>query len=744
MRFLGKVARIAGVGVALVALGAWWTQPKRPVDSFLVRPAGAGTFTFGDIPRGRALSPDEIDGYARRLLAEMSLEEKVLQMSGDSWAWDLLTERWIGRGWSAGADRRLGLPPLVCTDGPRGVGMGSSTCFPTPMARAASWDRALEARVADAAAQEVRGHGANLWLAPCLNVLRHPRWGRAQESYGEDPYLVGEMGAALVDGAQRHNVMACAKHYALNSIEETRMRVDVRVDERTLREVYLPQFARVVQAGVASVMSAYNRVDGDYCAENRRLLREILKDEWGFRGFVMSDFFTGVHDGVKAVNAGLDLEMPTTWVLGGKLRAAVEAGRVPEPAVDQAVVRLLRRRIDYATRPERMGYGPAVVRAPAHVALAREAAEKSLVLLQNDGLLPLDRGRIGTLAVVGALADAENIGDHGSSRVRPPHVVTILEGLRAALGPRARVVHEPGADLARARAAARGADAVVVVAGFTYADEGEYIPLSVKARSEWGGDRQSLALRPADQVLIRAVAVENPRTVVVLVGGAAITVEEWKDRVGAILMAFYPGEEGGHAVARILMGDVNPSGKLPFTVPKDASQLPAFDNRSLTVEYGYYHGYTLADRKGFVPAFPFGHGLSYTTFRYANLAVEETEIGDDGEIRASVDVTNTGPRAGEEAAQLYVGFAGSKVDRPVKLLRGFEKVALAPGETKRVGFVVKAKDLAYYDPEARRWVVEKTDYQVLVGPSSRANDLLAARVRVGDLRPALTVTPPRR
>src|SRR5262249_38516530 len=240
----------------------------------------------------------------------------------------------------------------------------------------------------------------------------------------------------------------------------------------------------------------------------------------------------------------------------------------------------------------------------------------------------------------------------------------------------------------------------------------------------------TLGLKPADRDLILAAAAENPRTAVVLMGGAAITVEDWKDRVGAILMAFYPGERGGEALARVLLGDVNPSGKLPFTVPADASQLPPFDNQSPKVEYGYYHGYTLADAKGFTPAFPFGHGLSYTTYRYANVSLEETEIGEDGEIRASVDVTNTGRRAGEEVAQLYVGFAGSKVDRPVKLLRGFEKVALAPGETKRVGFVVKAKDLAYYDPDARRWVIEEMDYEVLVGPSSRAADLVAARVRV--------------
>ncbi|HET8645686.1 MAG TPA: glycoside hydrolase family 3 N-terminal domain-containing protein, partial [Vicinamibacteria bacterium] len=377
----------------------------------------------------------------------MTLEEKVLQMSGDTWVWDFLGERLIGRGWKAGADRRRGLPALIYADGPRGVGLGSSTCFPVAMARAASWDRALERRVGEAAGKEMRGHGAQVWLAPCLNLLRHPLWGRAQETYGEDPFLVGEMAAALVEGAQSHNVMACAKHFALNSIEETRRQVDVRADERTLREVYLPHFKRVVDADVATVMTAYNKVNGDYCGESAHLVRDILKDEWGFRGFVVSDWFHAVFDGAKAARAGLDLEMPLVDVFGSKLVAAVSSGQVAPAVVDEAVLRLLRRRIDYAARPDRMAYHPGLVRAAEHVALAREVAESSVVLLKNDGLLPLDRAKLEGLALIGPLADAENLGDRGSSRVRPLEAITLLEGLRAELGPSGRLVHEPGADL---------------------------------------------------------------------------------------------------------------------------------------------------------------------------------------------------------------------------------------------------------------------------------------------------------
>ncbi|HSD29519.1 MAG TPA: glycoside hydrolase family 3 C-terminal domain-containing protein, partial [Vicinamibacteria bacterium] len=453
--------------------------------------------------------------------------------------------------------------------------------------------------------------------------------------------------------------------------------------------------------------------------------------EWGYRGFVMSDFFAGVYDGKKAALAGLDLEMPWTVAYGRKLVSAVETGQVAPAVIDDAVLRLLRRRIEYATRPDPVAYPPALVRDREHAALAREVAEKGTVLLKNDGgLLPLDEGSVRSVAVVGRLADAPNLGDHGSSRVYPPDTVTVVEGLREALGATS-VIYEPGADVLKARAAARAGDVAVVVAGFDHSDEGEYIT-QYRDESEWGGDREDLALERADRELILAVAAENPRTIVVLIGGAAITVEEWHEKAGAILMAFYPGEQGGAAIARLLLGRVNPGGKLPFTVPKDAAQLPPFDNRALSVEYGYYHGYTLAEKKGWEPRYPFGHGLSYTTYAYANLALDAPEAREGATVTATVDVTNTGSRSGDEVVQLYVGFPGSKVDRPVKLLRGFDRVSIAPGKTRRVSLPVRVKDLAYYDAASKAWVVERLEYPVLVGGSSRSSDLLAARFRVVD------------
>jgi beta-glucosidase len=741
MRVLKKILKALGALllfiVALAAFLLWWTHPKRPVSGSFVREAGAGTFKFTDIPRGPLPSGEEVDGYARKILAEMTLQQKVLQMSGDSSLWDVLKLITVEKGKyndtpiTAGADTRLDIPPIGFSDGPRGVVMNHSTAFPVAMARGATWDRDLQRRFGDVVGKEIRAQGGTLWGGVCVNLLRHPSWGRAQETLGEDPYLLGELSVASMEAVQAHNVMGCAKHYALNSIEETRTKVDARVDERTLREVYLPHFKRLADADVASFMSAYNKVNGDYCGESRHLLREILKEEWGYRGFVMSDFFMGVYDGKKAALAGLDLEMPWTVAYGKTLVAAVEKGEVAMAVIDEAVLRLLRRKIEYATRPDPMSYPASLVRASEHAALAREVAEKSTVLLKNEGgLLPLDEAALRSVAVLGRLADAPNLGDYGSSRIYPPDTVTLVEGLREALGA-GRVAHEPGFDLAKARAAAKAASAVVVVAGFDQSDEGEYIPQKPN-KDEWGGDREALALKAADRELILAAAAENPRTIVVLIGAAAITVEEWHEKAGAILMAFYPGEQGGAALARLILGHANPSGKLPFTVPKDAARLPPFDNKSLTVEYGYYHGYTLAEKKGWEPRYPFGHGLGYTTFAYSNLSLDAKEATADGVVQVSVDVANTGPRPGEEVVQLYVGFPGSEIDRPVKLLRGFEKASLAPGETRRVTIPVPVNDLAYYDPAAKAWVVERMEYPVYVGPSSRQAGLLAANFRVSE------------
>lgn len=671
---------------------------------------------------------DERERLIGELVRAMSLRRKVNQMAGRMRIWEMLVSifRYNFRPFRAGEDRRLGIPPLRFTDGPRGVALNHSTCFPVSMARGATWDVDLEERVAEAMAVEARSQGADFFGGVCINLLRHPGWGRAQETFGEDPYLLGEMGAAMVRGSQRH-LMACVKHFACNSIEESRFYVDVRVDERTLREVYLPHFRRCVEEGAAAVMSAYNRVNGEYCAHNAHLLREILKGEWGFQGLVMSDFILGTRDTVKAARGGLDVEMPQAWFFGRKLLRAVRRGEVPESLVDEAVMRILRQKARFAS----VGagdYGPHRVACKDHVELALEVARKSIVLLKNaGGVLPLDSQKTRKLAVIGRLADLPNIGDRGSSRVRPSRVVTVLQGLRDLVGADAELIYRDGTDVRAAEEAARSADACVVVVGLSARDEGEAMPGPVKL----GGDREDLSLRPRDVRLLETVASANPRCVVVLQGGSAVLTAGWREKVPAILVAWYPGMEGGRAVAEVIFGLVNPSGKLPVTFPESNDQLPPFDKKARSVEYGYYHGYRLFDRMGMRPAFPFGFGLSYTTYEYRDLRLGAAEIPTDGELIVEAEVANTGRRAGEEVVQLYVGYPASAVDRPVKELKGFSRVRLEPGESRRVSFTLRAPALAYYDGALGRWVVERTEYEACVGPSSDPADLrLRARFRI--------------
>lgn len=634
-----------------------------------------------------------VEARITELLAMLSPDEKIALMHGDA-----IVPR--GGVWLASRNERLGIPGFRMLDGPRGLSRWSgerATAFPVAMMRGATWDPALERRVGQAIARELRSAGANVLLAPTINVLRHPRWGRAQETYGEDPHHLGAMGAAFIEGAQSEGIIASVKHFALNSIENTRHEVDVVVDERTLREVYLPHFRRaVVDAQVGSVMSAYNQVNGRYCDVNAHLLTDILRDEWGFAGFVESDWLWGTHGDVESVRAGLDIEMPAKNRFR-RLKSALEEGRIEERELDASVRRILRAQLCFGLE-ERGPDEPGVRESAEHRALAREVAERGIVLLRNEGVLPLDRESLGSVAVVGRAADVENIGDAGSSAVEPGEVVTALEGLRA-MG--VTVIEEPDdAQLA-------SAGAVIVVTGLLAEDEGES---DIAA-----GDRSSLAL-PADEVaLIRRVAALSERVIVILEGGAAITVSDWQDEVEALLFAFYPGVEGGHAIARVLFGEVSPSGRLPFAIPAREEDLPAFDNTSARVTYGYFHGYRWLDAEGLAPAYPFGFGLSYARFDYAGLALSESRVAPDGTLSASVDVTNAGEVSGIETVQLYVRVVGSSVVRADKDLRAFTQVALEPGETRRVTLELAARDLAYWDGE---WKVERAGYEVLVGPNA--------------------------
>jgi beta-glucosidase len=663
---------------------------------------------------------EERERLIAELVSRMTLKEKVRQMAGDSGPLKLLVAliRYNLLTFNSGRNRRLGIPEIRFTDGPRGVALHNSTCFPVAMARGATWDTGLEEKVGAVMGTEARIQGANFFGGVCINLPRHPGWGRSQETFGDDPYLLGELGAATVRGLQRH-VMACAKHFACNSVEESRFYVDVRVDERTLREVYLPHFKRCVDQGVAAVMSAYNRVNGEYCAHNAHLLRDILKGDWGFEGLVMSDFFLGTRGTVKAAAGGLDIEMPNSWYFGRKLQRAVRQGKVPEAIINEAVTRILRQKARFANVGDPAGYPAYKVAYREHTDLAFEAARKCIVLLKNEGgALPLDREKVGRIAVIGSLADRVNLGDYGSSQVRPPYAITPLEGIRNLAGSSCEVTYTSGEDLAFARKSVREADAAIVVVGFTGKQEGEALPY-IKV----GGDREDLSLLARDVELIGAVSGETDKCIVVLEGGSAVLTTGWRDQVQAVLMAWYPGMEGGNALASILFGDENPSGKLPIIFPETNDQLPHFDKKAKSIEYGYYHGYRLFDKEGLVPAFPFGFGLHYTEYEYSNLRLSANRVGKSGSIRFDVDITNTGGMAGCEVVQLYVGFTASRVDRPVKELKGFTRVHTEPGETRTVSFELKAEDLAYYDVESKTWVVEEGEYTVYVGSSSRTEDL---------------------
>ncbi len=645
-------------------------------------------------------APEAVEKRIDDLLAQMTLAEKIGLMAGSSA---------VDGVWRTPGVSRLGIPGFGMIDGARGVGIGggNATCFPVGMARGATWDPILERQVGDVIGTETRAKGASVLLAPVLNNLRHPRWGRAQETYGEDTFHIGQMGVEFTRGVQKH-VIANPKHFAANSIENTRFDVSVTMDERTLREIYLAHFEKAVQLGhAASLMSAYNKVDGQYCAENAHLLHDIVKGDWGFQGFIESDWLAGTRSTVPSATAGLDIEMPYANYYGQPLNNAVAGGQVSEATIDAAARRIVRAQLCFRLDSDPPQPDPTQVETAAHTNLTLQVARESIVLLKNDqAVLPLDRSKTHSIVVVGGLAAMANLGDHGSSWVTPSSAVAPLDGILAGAGS-VSVTYQP---TVTNTAAVTAADAVVVVAGLTFNDEGEGL-ITI-------GDRGSLAL-PGDQdQVIASVAALNPRTIVVLEGSGALLMP-WMNNVAAILMAWYPGQEGGTAIADVLFGDVTPSGKLPVTFPRAEQDLPPFDNITSAVTYGYYHGYRYLDRNGVAPLFPFGFGLSYTTFQYSNLTLTPTTISSDGWVHVTADVTNTGAVAGDEVAQLYIGYPGSSVDHAINDLKGFTRVHIEPGQTETAAFDVRATDLAFWDTTISSWKIEPITYDVRVGSSSR-------------------------
>jgi beta-glucosidase len=672
------------------------------------------------------------DAQAHALVKQMTLAQKVHLMSGnmvmDPEMMRLIMEalatpegaekyHYNVTPYEAGGIPEMELPPMKFADGPRGVvpGIRQSTCFPVSMARGAAFDTDLEYRVGRAIGKEVLAHGGNLFAGVCINLPYNPGWGRSQETYGEESYHLGRMGAALVRGVQDENVMACVKHYAFNSMEISRFKASVECGVRTEREVFLPHFKDCVDAGCAAVMTAYNKYKGVNCGHSKYLMTDVLRKEWGFDGFIMSDFVWGIRETVAPALNGMDIEMMDTHQFGQNLIDAVTDGRVPMGKIDAAAVRVARTILAFDAGLKRGAYPMSLLSSKEHVALAREVAEKSITLIKNDRVLPLGKD-IKTVALVGKLAATPNIGDYGSSRVFPPYIVTPLEGLKRAL-PGADIRFYDGADIEAAKAGARGADHVIFVVGYDHDDEGEYISESQMDNytGGMGGDRRDLGLHADEIALIEAVAPENAHSTVVLVGGNTILLDDsWYGKVNAVLMSFYSGMEGGNALADILTGAVNPSGKLPYVTPVRAADLPQVDWDTESQFYDYYHGYAKLDKEGVAPKLPYGWGMSYTSYAYG--APTFTIEGADLVARATVE--NVGDREGEEAAQMYVGFENSSVDRPLRLLRGFARVRLKPGEKREVTFACPIEKLKWYNPDTELWELEHMVYNGYVGPDA--------------------------
>ncbi|HXM44667.1 MAG TPA: glycoside hydrolase family 3 C-terminal domain-containing protein [Bryobacteraceae bacterium] len=680
-----------------------------------------------------------VDQRVEDLLARMTPPEKAGMLSGSGWM-------------ESQPNARLGIPAIKMADGPMGVRnwRGSSavtnaastvpvtaTAFPAGIGMGASWDVELVTRAAGAIAQEVKALGRDMILGPTVNINRVPLWGRNFEGYGEDPYLSARMGVAYIRGVQAEGVIPSVKHFAANNAEYERHRIDESIDERTLHEIYFPAFKAAVQeAGVWAVMSAYNKVNGKWCAENPYLLKETLRKRWGFRGFVISDWGS-TYSTDATINAGMDLEMPggeamriwankpetrrdgngAGWLTADKVMAAVSAGGVTQAAVDDAVRRILRVMFT-AGLFDRVHDPGGDVDTPEQRQIARRAANESIVLLKNSGaLLPLSAGTTRKIAVIGPNAAVARTGGGGSSLVRPKYAVTPLDGIREAAGPKADIVHAlgvvmEGEDAAKpprelledAVAVAAHSDVAIVVVGNAPKIEGE------------GFDRKSMDLPAGQDELIETIAGANKNTIVVVAAGAPVSMTRWIGQVAAVVYAWYGGQEAGHAIGDVLFGAVNPSGKLPVTFPKALRDSPVYGHypgANLHVQYaeGIYVGYRGFDKYNVEPLFPFGYGLSYTKFDYSRLKIAFPTV--------TVSVRNKGTRAGAEVVQLYLQPPPSRVDRPVKELKGFGRVMLQPGETKTVSFTLDKAAVSFYDSAVHDWVAEPGRFTVLVGASSR-------------------------
>ena len=794
------------------------------------------------------------------LIKRMSLKEKIALLHGE--------------GFNVPGNQRLSIPALKMSDGPAGIRWGKATAFPAPIALAATWDSKIVEKTGKAMAEELKAKGRNVLLAPCVNIHRIPTGGRNFESYGEDPYLAGKIAAAFIRGVQGEKVIACVKHYVANNQEWNRGRLNVIADERALNEIYLSAFkAAVKNSGVLCVMAAYNKVNGEYCSENRHLLIDILKTSWGFKGFVVSDW-GATHSTVKAALSGLDLEMPYGRYFGEKLFKAVKEGKISEAIINEKVKRILYAMFQTGFFPmgideekekeekrERLKNTKKLFEA--HAILSRKIAEESMVLLKNNGILPLKLENIDSIAVIGPNARHPRTGGGGSAMVKPFYAISPLAAIEKLEKKGIKIYYAPGAEI-------KG-DILPVESRFlTYMGknglQGEYFnnsnfrgnpvfkrmdeelyfnwsydmpepelekgndsstfsirwngtiipPVSGKYRlkflcdgnlrvyinnqkvyDDWRNsdnrrqvsprnfifnfkkeksykiqieyssspsvsefkfgwdipgknlineavsiakradivlifaglsphfetesrDRPSMEI-PNQNELINKILKVNKKTVIVLINGSPVNITSWANKVPAILEAWYPGQEEGNAILNVLLGKHNPSGKLPFSWIKSAKDCPGYEgymDKSLNAHYreGIFVGYRYLDRKGIEPLFPFGYGLSYTDFKYSELKIIKLP---DGNYRVRLKIKNTGNLAGAEVIQIYVKPPLSEEKKPVKELKAFKKIYIKPGEEKILSIDLEKKSLAYYSSKNHRWIIERGEYEILVGSSSR-------------------------
>ncbi len=646
------------------------------------------------------VSAQTLDERVDSILVKMTLDEKILQLHAQG-------------GFNTADNTRLGIPGFQMYDGPHGVRYGNATSFPVSIGMAATWDVDIIKQVGVALGQEFRGKGFHQMLGPSMDICRDPRYGRSPESGGEDSYLCAQITTSLIKGAQSTGCIATAKHYNCNGKENNRTNNDVSISQRMLMEEYGLNFRTAVQeGGTMCVMNAYNLINGQKCAENQNLLTNILREQWGFPYYVISDWGS-IWTTANAANAGCTIDMGDTQYQDNLLNA-VNNGSVSLATIDNAVRDELKTKALAGMLDYYLPGNPNDVNSVEHQQLCLQSGKEGLVLLKNqDSILPLNKDSVTEIAVIGPSAAVCQTDASGSSWVTPFYSVSPFQGIQNKIGS-AKVVYAQGCAInstdttgfAAAVSAAQTADFVVYVGGLDGTQEGE------------GFDRAtgSIDLPGEQETLINRLGAANKNLICVIESGGICGIDGCIQSMKGLIYSFYPGQEGGNAIADVIFGDYNPGGKLPVTMPKSDSQLPAY---TLSYDNEYGAGYRWFDQMGYTPEFAFGFGLSYTTFKYANLTITPASVPEGQNVTVSVDVSNTGSRSGDEVAQLYLSHTSSVgLWMPVKQLRGFKRVSLEPGETETVIFTLTNDDLYYYDTTSSSYQVDPGTYTVKVGGSS--------------------------